>query len=153
MDIVLKRNNQININNMKKLVKIAKTKRLKYLSALISVVGILFSSVSCNNDDDQSVLVSSTLLKTVKPSDLIAAYGNLATDNLPASPHEVEVYTLVYKTIDAFGMPVNASGIVVVPTVLISSGFPQITYLHGTVNPEGDSTGAEYYPSIFNLNA
>jgi pimeloyl-ACP methyl ester carboxylesterase len=104
----------------------------------ISVLSILVNS--CKYDvaisDELSFrgeIISSQLLHayTIEQTDsVLAAYD----PDLLSYPNEypIEIYRVIYKTIDAYGNETQASGAVVLP-VTGSSAFPNCIYEHGTV--------------------
>lgn len=78
-------------------------------------------------------IISSQLLHayTIEQTDsVLAAYD----PDLLTYPNDypIEIYRVIYKTIDAFGNETQASGAVVLP-VTGSSAFPNCIYEHGTV--------------------
>jgi len=104
----------------------------------IIILSILISSCKYDaaiteTDDFRGEIISSQLLHaySIEQTDsVLAAYD----PDLLTYPNDypIEIYRVIYKTIDAFGNETQASGAVVLP-VTGSTAFPNCIYAHGTV--------------------
>lgn len=108
---------------------------------LITVVVLLGLMTSCQNEpvpetpeaEFRGVIISTTLLHawtTTQTDSALAAYD----PDLLTYPNDyaIEIYRIVYKTIDANGEETQASGAVVIP-VDGDGRYPLCSYEHGTV--------------------
>lgn len=71
-------------------------------------------------------LVSATKLKTYTVGELILS-GIFSAEN------EVDLYHIIYNTVDPSGAPTIASGALAVPVLTNCDSFPLVNYNHGTV--------------------
>ena len=131
---------------------------------LVGLVLITFLAFACEKDEVSisksqelegfDFLTSYEKITTKTKSDLLKSYdGEVDADDVNAvHNYDIDIYKITYDTQDYKGQDITASGIVVVPKNSTET-FNLIGYLHGTVNPIGDESGAHYYPSKFNYDA
>ncbi len=90
----------------------------------------LFFSISLSNNINQGSLISSELLDS-KTSEEI--YNNLFPSlgmMTPTNGYDVDIYSIIYETLDNDGQSTIASGAVGVPST--SNFLPLLSYQHGT---------------------
>ena len=91
---------------------------------------ILFFSISLSNNINQGSLISSELLdsKTSEEiyDDLFPSLGMMT----PTNGYDVDIYSIIYETLDNDGQSTLASGAVAVPST--SNFLPLLSYQHGT---------------------
>jgi Secretory lipase len=119
----------------------------KYLFFI--AISVLFVWASCRPLEDNSTplnmiaesrgdIISSTLLLTLDSAQikqrLLAASS--AAGILPTK-YTIDIYKIIYKTIDPFGKPTQASGLCIIP-----KGTPKVqgiaSYQHGTITKKED---------------
>ena len=117
---------------------------LKYSSVTYSILPFLFSigmlAAGCKQEMNplpalppDSYLVSSELIGSYKPADLSRRLGNVPGVSL-FTRFPVNVYKITYRTADASGAEVNASGAVVIPVT--SQPVALLSHQHGTITSE-----------------
>lgn len=108
---------------------------------LITVVVLLGLMTSCQNEpvpetpeaEFRGVIISTTLLHTWTTTQTDSALAAYDPDLLTyPNDYAIEIYRIVYKTIDANGEETQASGAVVIP-VDGDGRYPLCSYEHGTV--------------------
>lgn len=95
-------------------------------------------------DSFRGEIISSELLHeydTVQSEDYITSYDP-ALSSYPVD-YKIEIYKVIYKTIDAAGNETQASGTVIIPVDTGLQAFPVCSYQHGTALAKDDVPGAE----------
>jgi pimeloyl-ACP methyl ester carboxylesterase len=116
----------------------------KYGKACYALMPLLFSigilSGSCKKETDplpagpeNRYLVSSDLVGTYQPADLGRRLGNIPGVSL-FTRFPVKVYKITYRTVDAAGTEVQASGAAVVP--VMNQPAALLSHQHGTITSE-----------------
>lgn len=110
------------------------------LGILFFVTGLLL--VACDHDSDIDITDADAFRGEIISYELLYSWTIAQTDsalnaydpNLLTYPNDypLEIYRVVYKTIDAFGIETQASGAVVIP-ISNTTQFPLCSYEHGTV--------------------
>ncbi len=101
------------------------------------VIGYWLTACSPSVDPGPSVLVSATPVATV-PKATVDTRVSIAGFNLSAlTRHAVQVYRIVYQTVDANNQPVQASGALLVPVT--TGGLPLLSLQHATIRDEADA--------------
>ncbi len=85
----------------------------------------LFLFISFINFAQAQYLISATYVNTTNPIGLGAATGL-------ALSYDVDMYKMVYNTVDALGQPTIASGAFLAPSNTSCTDFPILVYHHGT---------------------
>ncbi|CAA6812686.1 MAG: Lysophospholipase (EC [uncultured Thiotrichaceae bacterium] len=84
--------------------------------------------------EERAELVSAEKLKSFKSTELSFEDSDLNATNQPDyDQYDVDLYKLVYTTLDADEQIVNASGLVVIPKKDSQVGSPLLSYQHGTI--------------------
>lgn len=102
--------------------------------------GTIPINVNYERGDLVSVQSSVSLARTII---LLAMRGfapDISTDYLPQN--DIEIISIIYKTIDPSGSPVDASGVVIIPKV--SSASPLISLHHGTKSKRTNVGSVEF---------
>ena len=112
------------------------------IKQLILFLGISFLLISCSNDpvidttdtdDFRGEIISITMLHDWSIAQTDSALASYDPDLLTYdNNYPLEIYRVVYKTVDAFGNETQASGAVVIP-VTYDTPLPLCNYSHGTV--------------------
>jgi pimeloyl-ACP methyl ester carboxylesterase len=105
---------------------------------LLFSIGILFGSCKKETDPtpagpENPYLVSSNLIGTYQPADLSRRLGNIPGVSL-FTRFPVKVYKITYRTVDAAGTEVQASGAAVVPVMNHPAAL--LSHQHGTITSE-----------------
>lgn len=88
-------------------------------------VMLIMSFVSLINFAQTQYLISATYVNTTNPLGLSLATG--LTLN-----YDIDMYKMVYNTVDALGQPTIASGAFLAPSNTSCTDFPMLAYHHGT---------------------
>jgi pimeloyl-ACP methyl ester carboxylesterase len=84
--------------------------------------------------DERGTLISAAKLKSFENEDLLFSDSDLNDINQQAYlQYDVDLYKLVYTTLDADEEIVNASGLVVLPKKDSQVGSPLLSYQHGSI--------------------
>jgi len=127
----------------------------KQLPRQLLIIPLLFSVLlvtSCggssdNNSDnagdlteERATLLSATKLKSFKSEELLFSASDLNDANQPDySQYDVDLYKLVYTTLDADEEIVNSSGLVAIPKKNTQLASPLLSYQHGTIFYDADA--------------
>ena len=108
------------------------------LMPLLFSIGILFGSCKKETDvappaPENAYLVSADLIGTYQPADLGRRLGNNPAVSL-FTRFPVKVYKVTYRTVDAAGKEVQASGAAVVP--VMNQPAALLSHQHGTITSE-----------------
>lgn len=125
------------------------------LLKLLAPASVISFFMSCSKMPDllpqseQGQIISYTLLENYSMGQLDSLF---ALDGLTVFPvhYAVNMYKIVYKTIDADGVETQASGAVCIPLDTVDA-FPLASYQHGTVFRKDDVPSRENYESLLGL--
>ena len=148
-----------------KMTSLKQTFRAYYL--IFPVIFFIVNGCKTSTTDPAPVaykyLVSSTLIGTYSKSDLGTRATSFGGDPLTVQivksllVYEVKAYKIIYKTKNTDGTEIQASGALIIPTVV--DGVPMISQQHGTIRtdlqaPSNYQTNSEAYStaSIFASN-
>ncbi|MCX7871748.1 MAG: hypothetical protein N2487_00520 [Verrucomicrobiae bacterium] len=96
----------------------------------------------------RGVLSYSTMLQQLTKAQLTALF---VSNGIPVSPqYDVKVYRIYYDTVAPDGLPIKASGAVVIP-VASGKSFPLLSYQHGTeflTNNVASQGGGEFVAGL-----
>lgn len=107
------------------------------IASLLLLASLVWTSCVKENEafTNRGQLVSATLLESFTTAELDSVKQNIDPSgqlNLIANNYGVNVYRVVYKTIDTKGRGIEASGALVVPMNVIGA-MPLASYQHGTI--------------------
>ena len=88
-------------------------------------VYILMLLIAFSNALSSQYLISATYVNTTNPLGLSLATGLTLS-------YDIDMYKMVYNTVDALGQPTIASGAFLVPSNTTCTDFPMLVYHHGT---------------------
>ncbi len=148
-----------------KMTSLKQTFRAYYL--IFPVIFFIVNGCKTSTTDPAPVadkyLVSSTLIGTYSKSDLGTRATSFGGDPITIQivksllVYEVKAYKIIYKTKNTDGTEIQASGALIIPTVV--DGVPMISQQHGTIRtdlqaPSNYQTNSEAYStaSIFASN-
>lgn len=127
------------------------------LILLLLSISIVFSFTTCSDSvstdpeeipDDRGTLVevtSTTIISKLTIQTILTLFGESAnTDFVP--DYEVELASIIYKTVDPRGNITEASGVVIYPRV--SEEFPLLSWHHGT-QTNRSNVGSESFYNAF----
>ena len=92
---------------------------------VLKKVYILMLLIGFSNTLSSQYLISSTYVNTADPLGLSLATGLTLS-------YDIDLYKMVYNTVDALGQPTIASGAFLVPSNTACKDFPVLVYHHGT---------------------
>jgi pimeloyl-ACP methyl ester carboxylesterase len=95
------------------------------MKRFLKKVYILMLLIAFSNALSSQYLISATYVNTTNPLGLSLATG--LTLN-----YDIDMYKMVYNTVDALGQPTIASGAFLVPSNTTCTDFPVLVYHHGT---------------------
>ena len=81
--------------------------------------------IAFSNALSSQYLISATYVNTTNPLGLSLATGLTLS-------YDIDMYKMVYNTVDALGQPTIASGAFLVPSNTTCTDFPMLVYHHGT---------------------
>ena len=95
------------------------------MKRFLKKVYILLLLITVSNAINSQYLISATYVNTTNPIGLSLATG-LSLN------YDIDMYKMVYSTVDALGQPTIASGAFLVPSSTTCTDFPMLVYHHGT---------------------
>ena len=102
---------------------------------------LLFSLITAFNTSKSQYLISATYLNTTDPLTLSLATGL-------SLQYDIDLYKMVYNTVDAHGQPTIASGAFLVPSNTNCTDFPILVYHHGTSLRKQDVPSSDIQETI-----
>lgn len=113
--------------------------RRGFRTFVLGVAAAMFFLAACDSgspaeepppDEGRGSIVSTTLIETATKQELSGLFASFGVPVAPA--FDVEIYRVVYRTIDPKGNETTASGAVMRPRGL-AGAMPMVSYQHGTV--------------------
>ena len=134
---------------------------LRYTTLWLALIVVTLNFTSCKNSSTDNptptanvTLVSSTSITTLTKTQLVqrVALSGFIDPNITSLlnlllQRDVKAYKLTYKTKNADGTDIMASGALIVPVPVGTESYPMISQQHGTLFNEPDA------PSYFNDNS
>jgi hypothetical protein len=106
------------------------------------IFGLIFSGRKNEDEaarpEEASYLISTEKIGTYQPEAIGKRLGNIPAVSL-YTRFPVEVYKVVYRTIDTEGKPVNASGALVIPVT--DGSLPLLSIQHSTITSDKAAPG------------
>jgi hypothetical protein len=123
---------------------------------ILLILPLIFLFTFCdkeqNNDNDEDLLLQGEFVSYTKTNsytkdqinDLISTTPELT--GLITAYYDIDLYTVTYKTKDAFGNLTNASGLLIMPKN-VGKALPMANYNHGTILRNSDVPSLLSYES------
>ena len=92
---------------------------------------LLFSIIFANRNPNQGSIVEVELLESMTAQEIFDSLQPVLDIFTPLNGYDVDIYSIIYETIDTDGNSTLASGALAIP--IVDEGFlPLISYQHGT---------------------
>ncbi|MBM7785460.1 alpha/beta fold hydrolase [Tenggerimyces flavus] len=91
------------------------------------------------NAPKRGALVDHTALRTISQETLRTELGDEGFSDEASIKYDIKTYRLIYKTVDEFGRPTTASGLVALPERRAGRKLDTVSYSHGTELAKADA--------------